>query len=330
MLGKNALWSDRLYSRLIRKVLVKMGRSQEDFHRHAFKKGLKKSKADVVLAEFGYSGALIWRVCRDLDRPLVVHFHGTDINRRELFEKYQSEYQKMFQYASHLIVVSNNEKRKLVDIGADPDQISVIPCGGDLPDKDYSFDYSKENYNIVSITRMSEVKAPQLTILAFYKYLSIGGKGKLHMIGNGPLLVICKSIVQGLKISEKVIFHGRINHNEVLNILKSSQMYVQHSVVAEDGDCEGMPVSLMEAAGYGLPIVTTAPGGIAEYFEHGTNCFIVQQYDVDAMAQYMYDVWNDRNKADKIGKAAFELAKQKFDAKKQASKVKEICVNACK
>jgi len=330
MIGNNALWGVSLFSRIIRKIRIKLGNKISDFHVKAFKKGIKKVKADVVLAEFAYSGAHIWKVCKDLNIPLIVHTHGTDVNRRSIVDRYLTDYRKMFDYAKQLIAVSENDKRRLIEMGAESDKIHVIPCGAIFPSHYRKKIRNSGNFNIISVTRMAEKKAPHLIILSFYKYLELGGTGCLHMVGDGPLLPICKTLAISLKLLEKIIFYGNLSHEKVLHLYEKSHMYVQHSVIAEDGDCEGMPVSIMEAAGYGIPIVVTRHPGIDEIIDNNINGYLVDEYDIEKMAYFMHKIWLNKDHAEKLGKAAFELAKQKFDAKIQAGKVKEICVNACK
>ena len=176
---------------------------------------------------------------------------------------------------------------------------------------------------------MSEVKAPHLILVAFQKFLERGGEGTLHMIGDGPLLPFCESLARGLGIRKRCVIHGNIAHEAVHELLARADMYVQHSVVARDGDCEGMPVSLMEAAGYALPIVTSGVGGIPEYFEDGKTAWIVEEYDTEAMAERMYEIWSDPECAARIGKAARQLALEQFDAKKQALAVMELVLSSC-
>jgi glycosyltransferase involved in cell wall biosynthesis len=328
-LGDRPLWSTDLVSKGIRWLLIKAGYDRKDLHRRAFASALRRTATDAVLAEFGYSGAHIWAPCRDLGIPLVVHFHGTDVNRRELVAEHLDGYRKAFEYATALIAVSNHDRERLIELGAPEEKIYVIPCGATFPTHLEIDERSKRTYNIVSVTRFASVKAPQLTLLAYDRYLTLGGQGHLHMVGDGALLPFCKTLVQGLGITNQVTFHGLLPHEEVLQLLQRSHLYVQHSVVAPDGDCEGMPVSIMEAAGHRLPIVTTVPGGISEHIKHQKTGYVVEQYDVDGMARHMYELWRNRKEADRIAGAAYEMARRKFDAERQTEKLKAIILDAC-
>lgn len=328
-LGDRPLWGTDLVSRGLRWLLSKGGWDRESLHRRAFAAGLRRSGADAVLAEFGYSGAHIWAPCSDLDIPLVVHFHGTDLNRREMVEEHITGYKEAFRYAARLIAVSGHDKRRLIELGASTEKIQVLPCGATLPANPDDSERPADQYNIVSVGRFASVKAPQLTLLAYEKYLTLGGTGRLHMVGDGPLLPFCQTLARGLDIANRVTFYGLLPHRDVLELLRRSHLYVQHSVTAPDGDCEGMPVTIMEAAGYRLPIVTTAPGGISEHIKHQETGYVVEEYDIDGMARYMLELWRNRKEANRIASSAFELARQKFDAKKQSEKLRSVILDAC-
>ncbi len=328
MLGRRSLWKTRIVFRAWRKFLLKTIHDREELHRKVFASALRKCQAGAVLAEYGASGVHILDPCRKLRIPLVVHFHGTDVNRRSILEKYRSGYRQLFAYATKLIAVSEHMKAKLVEMTADPEKICVIPCGASIPAESGTAGRTDDEYNIISVARMADVKAPHLTILAYRKYLSKGGKGRLHMVGDGPLLPSCEAMAKGLGLGDKITFHGGLRHEKALEMLGRSHMYVQHSVVASDGDCEGMPVSIMEAAGHGLPVVATRHGGIPELVEHGKNGYLVEEYDVDGMGHYMYEVWRDADMARVLGDNARVKAAKEFDMERQSEELKRVILSA--
>ena len=57
--------------------------------------------------------------------------------------------------------------------------------------------------------------------------------------------------------------------------LRRAKVFLQHSVTANDGDEEGLPVSLLEAMGQGVPVVSTRHAGIPEAIKDGTDGFVV-------------------------------------------------------
>lgn len=324
-IGEKALWKTDPISCAVRKVLVRLfGIDRKSLHKKAFGLALRRRKPDVVLAEFGYSGILILDVCQELCIPLVVHFHGSDVNRQEVITLQHDVYLRMFAYASSMVTTSLYEKNALVAQGAPPEKLHVVPSGADFPKDVKPAPRNGSDFNILSVTRMAEVKAPHLTIVAFRRYLDRGGKGRLQIVGDGPLMPFCQSLARGLGLGDKCVFRGRLPNEEVLRLVGEAHLYVQHSIRARDGDCEGMPRTIMEAAGYQLPIVTTAPGGIGEFMKHGETAYVVDEYDTAGMAECMYRLWRDPKEAQRLGKAAHTLACAHFVADERAAKVKEL------
>lgn len=66
-----------------------------------------------------------------------------------------------------------------------------------------------------------------------------------------------------------------------------SRAFVQHSLVVENGDSEGAPVAVIWAQLTEIPVVGTRPRAIPEVVIDGETGFLVQEADVEAMAQSM-------------------------------------------
>lgn len=261
-------------------------------------KSLRKNKVDVVLAQFGPMGAALVPICKEAKIPLVVHFHGADAYLHRYINPGE-RYQKLFRNAAKIIVVSDDMKQQLLNLGA-PHELLVQTCYG--PRKEF-FDLSPEykSKQFLAVGRFVEKKAPYFTVLAFSKVLQVHPDAKLVMAGDGPLLGVCKNLVKYLKIEHAVTFSGPLSHRDVKNLMEVSLCFVQHSLTAEDGDKEGSPVAIIEAGAAALPVVATAHAGINLTVVHGQTGYLVQEGDVDGMAEYMIKICSDFSLARKLG-----------------------------
>ena len=79
-------------------------------------------------------------------------------------------------------------------------------------------------------------------------------------IGDGPDLEVVRAITNNYPVSKKVIFMGRLSNAEVL------RWYLENPVdlFVNLSESEGVPVSIMEALGYGIPVLATDVGGSSE------------------------------------------------------------------
>src|SRR5690606_38663847 len=105
--------------------------------------------------------------------------------------------------------------------------------------------------------------------------------------------------------------------------------FVQHSMTAPDGDIEGMPVAILEAASSGLPVVSTYHAGIPEAVLHGQTGFLVEEVDVDGMAAYMVKLATDPLLARNLGLAARKHMEQDYTQQVQMNRICEL-IYACK
>ena len=78
-------------------------------------------------------------------------------------------------------------------------------------------------------------------------------------------------------------------------------------------DWEGNPLCVMEAMASGLPIVSTAVGGVPDLFESGREGFIVRPGDVQDFSDGMVSLLRNREARRSFGMAAARRAKENFD-----------------
>ncbi len=269
----------------------------------AYLKAFRRIRPQAVLAEYGTMGTLVHEACRAARIPLVVHFHGFDASKRDVLEQNRNGYSQLFQESGAIIAVSQAMRTRLISLGAPPGRTHYNPCGVDCD----QFAQAKPAENppvLLSVGRFVEKKAPHLTILAFDRAARTYPDARLRMIGDGALLGVCQDLVNGLGIAEKVKFLGPQPHQEVAKEMRAARAFVQHSVEATDGDCEGTPVSVLEAGASGLPVIATRHGGIADVILDGQTGFLCEERDVEGMSQHMKHVLRDPDLAKAVGAAA--------------------------
>ena len=81
---------------------------------------------------------------------------------------------------------------------------------------------------------------------------------------------------------------------------------------------EGTPNSVMEALACGLPVVATTVGGIPDIVESNRTGILVQQGDVQDLAEALVSLLQDSDCQARMGEAAHEFARTHLDARKTA------------
>jgi glycosyltransferase involved in cell wall biosynthesis len=290
----------------------------------ALKKLLKKNNVSVILAEYGPSGVAMMNICAALNVRLVVHFHGYDAYRDDVLNEYHDKYKILFQIASDIVVVSENMKQQLIRLGCPVNKIRRIYYGIDTAIFTLNNNNKRSKHQFVSCGRFVPKKAPHLTIDAFNKVYQEFTHSRLVMIGDGELLEVCKKKVNELGLSSAISFTGSLTSKEIADVFDQSVCFVQHSVITEDHDSEGTPLAILEAMASGLPVVSTMHGGIPEVVKDGVNGFLVNEYDVDSMAEKMKAVLSDLKNSYEIGEANANYTKSHFSLESYIEKLKLI------
>ena len=119
-------------------------------------------------------------------------------------------------------------------------------------------------------------------------------------------------------------FLGVMGAGEVLEEMRHARAFVQHSLRAFNGDCEGTPNSVIEAASCGLPVVATKHCGITEAVVDGETGILVDEGDIEGMANGMLRIAEDVELAGKMGLAAREHVCANYSDELSLSRLRNI------
>lgn len=312
------------FKKIFNYIFKKKNINQSYYKLKSLKKYLKKKHIDIVLAEYGVTGELIANICFILNIPLVVHFHGYDAHQLSVIEQ-NNYYKNVFEKASAIIAVSKFMSEQLLSIGADKKKIFYNPCGPSLKFKPATI--NEKSNSFLSIGRFVDKKSPFLTILAFEKVYKEYQDIKLIMCGDGPLLESCKILVKALKIEHAIEFLGSQPHDIIVKLMSESRAFVQHSVQPSHGDSEGTPVAVLEACYSGLPVIATRHAGIKDIVIDKKTGFLVDEFDINGMADYMKLVLTDLDRAREIGSNAHKHIAENYSMDKSINNLDKIISN---
>ena len=283
-----------------------MDKSESQLNERALKYYLLNNNVQLVLAEFGTVGVEVGSVCKALGIPFLVTFYGYDFHHEHTFRSHRERYVDVLQHAEIVFGVSKELTKKLKEVLPNVD-VNYLPClmNTELFSKTTQL---VDKPSFVSIGRFAETKAPHLTILAFNEVLKSLPEAKLIMVGKdggGELFEAAVILVKALCIDHAVEFKGIQSPEQIVNIMKQSRVFVQHSLTTPlNGDKEGTPVAVMEAMASGMPIVTTRHAGILDLMDHGVTGLLVDEYDWKAMSEEMIRLASNDELANKLGQAA--------------------------
>lgn len=317
------------YPSLIGRIQLKLGFSKPESPLIiGLRNYLLQEQIDVVLAEYGTTGAQVFPICKELDIPLVVHFHGYDISKKEVLEYYRDLYPQLFAYASGIVAVSKDMQQDLIAAGAPIEKVHLIPCGPQ--EKFFSIQPDYTSNLILAVGRMTDKKAPYYTIMAFKETLKQFPDLRLLMIGSGYLENAMKNLVRALDLQDRIDIKGWVHHSEIEEYYKKAFCFVQHSIVAEDGDSEGTPVGILESAAAALPVISTRHKGIKDAVIDGETGFLVDEHDIQLMAEKMSKLASNRDVVKNFGESARIHICKNYHLNHQIAQLHALIINALK
>lgn len=234
---------------------------------------------DICHAFFGIPcGAIAYLFRKKI--PYIVSLRGSDVPGFN--ERFELQYiilkpiiKKIWKEAG--AVVANSEGLKELALKSSTDQDISVICNG-INISEFKPDQDKINRNnelrIVCVSRLIERKGIRFLIEAvgILKNKEI----KLVLVGEGNQEDELKKLAIDLGVPHKVEFKGYMNHQDMVDIYKNSDVFVLPSMN------EGMSNALLEAMASGLPVIATRTGGTAELVDG--NGIIVPMGDSKAIA----------------------------------------------
>ena len=314
-------------TRLARKARrVVSQRPWDDEIAHGYVRAFARRPA-AVLAEFGPTAVRLVEPCRRAGVPLIAHFHGYDISVRSVIDDHAEGYRQVFREAAAIVAVSRAMHAALLQLGAPAERLHYCPYGVDCR----AFaggEPAQAPPTALAVGRFVDKKAPHLTILAFADAHRRHPAARLRMIGDGTLRGACVDLVAALGLGDAVTFLGHQPHDVIAAEMRQARLFVQHSVVASNGDSEGTPNTILEAGASGLPVVSTRHAGIPDVVVEGTTGLLVDERDVTGMARAMSELLDDPARAGAMGHAARSHVCESFAMERRIGQLWSIIADA--
>jgi len=157
----------------------------------------------------------------------------------------------------------------------------------------------------VCVARFAPQKNHALLLEAFVQGPASDPRAHLVLVGAGDLRAQLEEQARKLWLAGKVHFLGL--RSDIPEVLGAMDVFVLGS------DYEGNPLSVLEAMASGLPIVSTAAGGVPNLFENDKEGFLVPPGDLQGLAKSMNSLLKYQAARESMGAAAASRARENFD-----------------
>jgi glycosyltransferase involved in cell wall biosynthesis len=284
---------------------------------------LEAKGASLVHAHFGTDALDAWPLARALKLPMLVTLHGYDINiYREWWEAGNAGIgmrfypRRLLQLAKQphvgFIAVSEAVRQRAIEFGIPDEKISVRYIGIDSTKFTAgAVPVAQRAPRVLFVGRLVEKKGCRYLIEAMAEVQKSVTEARLIVIGDGPLRQDLEQLAQ--KRGVQVDFRGALANIEVKRELNAARAFCLPSVTAGNGDAEGLPISILEAQASGVPVVTSARGGVGEAVRDGVTGFVFPEHDVSALVSKLTTILTHDAVADEMATTCARFIAKSFD-----------------
>jgi glycosyltransferase involved in cell wall biosynthesis len=127
---------------------------------------------------------------------------------------------------------------------------------------------------------------------------------QLTVVGDGPVRTALEEQAARCGLAGRIHFLGMVPNEDLPALFAAADLFVVPSIIDETGDREGLPVSILEAAASGVPVVASDVGGISDFVEDGVTGLLVPPGDATALARAIQRLAGDAALAGNVAVAA--------------------------
>lgn len=267
---------------------------------------LLKGEVDVVhihLAERGSAlrKSILILVATVFRKPVILHAHGCEFHtfHSSLSPLMKRVLNLILRQSTYLIALSESWKDYYVaHCGFSTDQVVVFPNPVEIPKNIPERTANDKKINFVSLGRICKRKGAFDLIEAFAKLPpEYREKSELTLAGIGEIEQ-ARSLAEKLNIKQNINFPGWVDPVGRSNLLSKADVFVLPSYN------EGLPMALLEAMSWGLPVITTPVGGIPEVVTNQETGLLVNPGDVQQLSKAVQSLIESESLRHELGTAA--------------------------
>ncbi len=279
--------------------------------------------APVLHAQFARGGALALPLAQALGLRLVVTLHGGDVTKQKNWRGtvLARRWPGLLNQAARFVCVSIAVAEIAASRGVPDAKLSVLPIGVEIPGQP---PVRRPAYHLF-VGRFVEKKGLHVLAGAMRLLRAQGDQTPLLCVGDGTLRPMLETLARQLP---GITLTGWLPPDAVRARMINAISLVVPSVIAADGDAEGLPSVIPEAMAQGCPVIGSDQGGIAEAIRHAETGLLVPPGDARALAQAMHLIAGRPELGAELGSAAYAHASVRLNARTQSAMLESLLLSA--
>lgn len=275
-------------------------------HKKMLTRVLMQEKADIVISMFCNEASFLPSVRDNSKKLLEIHFSRfkrLQYGRKGLWrfiDRYRSRQDgKIAQKYDKFVVLTEEDKTYWDNL----DNIIVIPNARTFRYEEMPIHREK---TVLAVGRYSYQKGFDSLIEAWNKVCQKQKDWTLQIIGNGEWREMMQTQIKAYGIQQRTVLRE-------IPAEQMKEVYASASIFVLSSRYEGLPMVLLEAQAAGLPIVSFAcKCGPKDVVHEGEDGYLVEEGNVDALAERLLLLMQDEDLRMRMGKAAYQHS-SRFD-----------------
>jgi glycosyltransferase involved in cell wall biosynthesis len=281
---------------------------------------LSRQKVDIIHIHFSERGStfrklILFAIALNFRQPILLHAHGATYQEffaelpaivrngiTHLFKKctkmivlsenWQAFYTQAFQLTAAQTEVLYNPVNVPPDVPQRSSHITTFVFLGRIGRRGGALDSQ-------SVMAFPQQDKGAFDLIQAFALLSENerSKAKLILAGNGDIEQ-AQQLAESLNLGTSVHIQSWLSASERDALLQSADVFVLPSYN------EGLPMSMLEAMAWGLPVIVTPVGGIPEVITHEQNGLLIEPGNCPELAQAMRRLLNHAELRRTLGEAA--------------------------
>lgn len=252
--------------------------------------------------------------------PYIMHMHGSELNTyydNKCGAFFKGYFRFIVNHASAIIVISEEWRHWLLSMATNKN-IILLQNPIQLPEKIEYDDSSGRTQNVIFLGRLVPQKGISDLLVAFQRVVQKSSKPVHLWIGGDGDMTMVETLIKSLKMNDYVSLLGWIQNETKDQLLREADALVLPSYN------EVLPMAILEALAYGIPVIASKVGSIPDAVTHGSEGFLINPGEIDDLAEYIFKLTHDIELRKTLRGNARSKAETNFSSEMVLSKLGEI------
>lgn len=286
-------------------------------------------KPEILYMHMSYRGSfhrkyLLHRLARSFKVRTIIHLHGSEF--KDWYDqskpKVQGKIRRLLKESEAFIVLGDKWLSRIQTIEEQTNTL-VLNNTVHIPDNVVSQPEQTLNFLFLGVLIPRKGVADLLEAIKLLKDKGLDLDNVIFQIaGSGPQEDELHQLCGNLGIQDSVDFLGWVDPEGVRKAIKKAHVFVLPSYN------EGLPIAILEAISFGMPVVATDVGDVSTAVLHGDNGYLFEPGDKDQLASLLTIFIEDQNKDQgnwqQMSHKSRSIAEERFDEASYFAKIRNL------